>query len=88
MCPMYPSVDDIIQHAVESNDPRPLIMCEYAHAMGNSGGNLKEYWEAIEQYHGLQGGFVWEWVDHGIASTANGIDYWAYGGDFGRTYTT
>ena len=84
VCPMYPSVDDIIQHAVESNDPRPLIMCEYAHAMGNSGGNLKEYWEAIEQYHGLQGGFVWEWVDHGIASTANGIDYWAYGGDFGE----
>ena len=44
----------------------------------------KKYWEAIEQYHGLQGGFVWEWVDHGIASTANGIDYWAYGGDFGE----
>ena len=44
----------------------------------------KEYWEAIEQYHGLQGGFVWEWVDHGIASKANGIDYWAYGGDFGE----
>jgi len=84
VCPMYPSVDDIIAHATESDDPRPLIMCEFAHAMGNSGGNLKEYWEAVETYHGLQGGFVWEWLDHGIKATANGIPYWAYGGDFGE----
>ncbi len=84
VCPMYPSVSDIIKHAKESDDPRPLIMCEYAHAMGNSCGNLKEYWDAIETWHGLQGGFIWEWKDHGIRSTANGIDYWAYGGDFGE----
>ena len=84
VCPMYPSVEDIIRHARESDDPRPLIMCEYAHAMGNSCGNLKEYWEAIETWHGLQGGFIWEWKDHGIRSTANGIEYWAYGGDFGE----
>jgi len=84
VCPMYPAVDDIIAHAVSSKDPRPLIMCEYAHAMGNSCGNLKEYWDAIERYRGLQGGFIWEWLDHGLKASANGIPYWAYGGDFGE----
>lgn len=84
VCPMYPSVDDIIEHAVSSDDPRPLIMCEFAHAMGNSCGNLKEYWDAVETHHGLQGGFIWEWLDHGIQASANGIPYWAYGGDFGE----
>ena len=84
VCPMYPSVDDIINHAETSDDNRPLIMCEFAHAMGNSCGNLQEYWDAVENCHGLQGGFIWEWLDHGLASTANGIPYWAYGGDFGE----
>lgn len=84
VCPMYPQVDDIIRHARDTDDPRPLIMCEYAHAMGNSGGNLKEYWEAIEKYHGLQGGFIWEWLDHGLLEKHDNIDYWAYGGDFGE----
>lgn len=84
VCPMYPSVDDIVHHALNSSDPRPLIMCEYAHAMGNSCGNLTEYWSAIENHHGLQGGFIWEWLDHGLSATANGIPYWAYGGDFGE----
>jgi beta-galactosidase len=84
ICPMYPSVADLIEHAQISSDPRPLIICEFAHAMGNSGGNLKEYWDAIEQHHGLQGGFIWEWLDHGLAETANGIPYWAYGGDYGE----
>ena len=51
---------------------------------GNSCGNLKEYWDAIETWHGLQGGFIWEWKDHGIRAEANGIEYWAYGGDFGE----
>src|SRR5699024_6538901 len=63
---------------------RPLIMCEYAHAMGNSCGNLADYWEAIRSHHGLQGGFIWEMLDHGITvSTEDGRNYWAYGGDFG-----
>lgn len=84
VCPMYPAVDDIVRHAKSSRDPRPLIMCEYAHAMGNSCGNLGEYWDAIESLKGLQGGFIWEWLDHGLADTANGIPYWAYGGDFGE----
>jgi beta-galactosidase/beta-glucuronidase len=64
---------------------RPSILCEYAHAMGNGPGGLLEYWEdAFFKYDRLQGGFVWEWVDHGIRRfTADGKEYYAYGGDFG-----
>ena len=59
-------------------------MCEYAHAMGNAVGNLKEYWEAIEEYDHLQGGSIWDWVDQGLRKTTeDGKEYWAYGGDFG-----
>ncbi len=84
VCPMYPSIDAIVRWARTTRDDRPLIMCEYAHAMGNSSGNLKEYWEAIEKHHGLQGGYIWDWVDQGIRTTdENGKTYWAYGGDFG-----
>ncbi|MBE2225316.1 MAG: DUF4981 domain-containing protein, partial [Anaerolineae bacterium] len=83
-CPMYPSVAEIIDYAQNEKATRPLIMCEYAHAMGNSCGNLKEYWDAIKTYHGLQGGFIWDWVDQGLLKTdENGNRYWAYGGDFG-----
>ncbi len=86
VCPMYPSIERIVEFALQADDPRPLIMCEYAHAMGNSVGNLKEYWEAIETHPGLQGGFIWDWVDQGILKTdPRGRDYWAYGGDFGDT---
>ena len=85
VCPMYPSVAELIEHATTSQDPRPVIMCEFAHAMGNSCGNLQEYWDAIETHKGLQGGFIWEWIDHGILAAADGQAYWAYGGDFGET---
>ncbi len=82
-CPMYPSVAEIINYAKDEHATRPLIMCEYAHAMGNSCGNLREYWDAIKSYHGLQGGFIWDWVDQGLLKTdENGKSYWAYGGDF------
>lgn len=85
-CPMYPTINRIIDYALNEQYSRPLIMCEYAHAMGNSVGNLKEYWEAIEAYHGLQGGFIWDWVDQGLLKTdEKGVSYWAYGGDFGDT---
>jgi beta-galactosidase len=84
VCPMYPSVARIVEHARTATDGRPLIMCEYAHAMGNSCGNLKEYWDAIESTRGLQGGFIWELLDHGlIKRSPDGREYWAYGGDFG-----
>jgi beta-galactosidase len=64
--PMYPSVDTLLEWARKTRDHRPFIMCEYAHAMGNSCGNLKEYWDAIYSRHGLQGGFIWDWVEQGL----------------------
>lgn len=86
LCPMYPDIHDIVGWVTKSDDPRPLIMCEYAHAMGNSTGSLADYYAAFERYHGLQGGFIWEWLDHGIRmETADGTPYWVYGGDFGET---
>jgi beta-galactosidase/beta-glucuronidase len=81
---MYPSVDRIVELAQIPGETRPLIMCEYAHAMGNSCGNLREYWEAIEANPRLQGGFIWDWVDQGIRQTVDsGESRFAYGGDFG-----
>ncbi|MCI8639962.1 MAG: DUF4981 domain-containing protein [Coprococcus sp.] len=62
---------------------KPHIVCEYAHAMGNGPGGLKEYWEIYEKYPRLQGGFIWEWIDHGLKKTdENGKDYYTYGGDY------
>lgn len=87
VCPMYPSIETIVAWATNPHHPdrrRPLILCEYSHAMGNSNGSLADYWDAFEKYPGLQGGFIWEWVDHGIRRmTREGVFYWAYGGDFG-----
>ncbi len=84
--PMYPTIESIIEYATLAKDPRPMILCEYSHAMGNSNGSLAEYWDAFERYKGLQGGFIWEWVDHGIVqSDDQGREFWAYGGDFGET---
>lgn len=61
--PMYPSVDKTIELAGREGEHRPIVMCEYAHSMGNSTGNLKEYWEAIRAHDRLCGGFIWDWVD-------------------------
>lgn len=67
----------------DTTKSKPHVVCEYAHAMGNGPGGLKEYWEIFEKYPRLQGGFIWEWVDHGLRQTgANGKEYYAYGGDF------
>jgi len=86
VCPMYTSHAEVEKWAKETTDSRPFILCEYSHAMGNSNGGLADYWELFEKYHGLQGGFIWEWIDHGIkCQTPEGEDYWAYGGDFGDT---
>jgi len=80
---MYPTVERIIREGERKDDPRPYFMCEYAHAMGNGPGNLKEYWDAIRSYPRLIGGCVWEWVDHGIRQhTEDGEEWFAYGGDF------
>ncbi len=83
--PMYPTVEEIIAYAQDPAATRPLIMCEYAHAMGNSLGNLKEYWDAVRVHSAIQGGFIWDWVDQGLRKTTpGGGPYWAYGGDFGE----
>ncbi|WP_372937900.1 glycoside hydrolase family 2 TIM barrel-domain containing protein [Seonamhaeicola sp.] len=81
--PMYWTIERMIKYA-ENNPTRPLIQCEYAHAMGNSVGNLQKYWDVIEQYDIMQGGFIWDWVDQGILTKNDkGEAYWAYGGDLG-----
>jgi beta-galactosidase len=83
-CPMYPPLGDIVEHATSGLQRHPLIMCEYSHAMGNSNGTLADHWDAIESTPGLQGGFIWEWWDHGLVQTLpDGSTRWAYGGDFG-----
>lgn len=83
VCPMYSKIDSIVSYASKEQN-RPLIMCEYAHSMGNSTGNLKEYWDAIEKYKHLQGGFIWDWVDQALVKTTDdGKEYWIYGGEFG-----
>ncbi|MEZ9945646.1 beta-galactosidase [Vibrio breoganii] len=101
ICPMYPRVDSDLVYSEQNpdhlkfgiknwiskpNETRPLIMCEYAHAMGNSLGGFYKYWEAFRRYPRLQGGFIWDWVDQGLKKVdENGVAYWAYGGDFGDT---
>ncbi|KAI1880930.1 hypothetical protein JX265_001170 [Neoarthrinium moseri] len=81
---MYTSVSDMIKHAGEREWKKPFVMCEFAHAMGNGPGAIKEYIEAFYKYPRLMGGFVWEWANHGLkAKNADGEDYMAYGGDFG-----
>ncbi|MFW8120665.1 glycoside hydrolase family 2 TIM barrel-domain containing protein, partial [Klebsiella pneumoniae] len=68
------------------DEARPLILCEYAHAMGNSFGGFAKYWQAFRQFPRLQGGFVWDWVDQSLTRyDAHGQPWQAYGGDFGDT---
>lgn len=84
VCPMYATIDDIVAYGNDRRGTRPLIMCEYSHAMGNSNGSLAEYWHAFETTPGLQGGFVWEWKDHGLRQRLDdGSTRLAYGGQFG-----
>lgn len=81
--PMYMRISGMLEY-VNTIQSKPLIQCEYAHAMGNSTGNLADYWEVINTYDQLQGGFIWDWVDQGLVKyTDDGRKYWAYGGDFG-----
>lgn len=82
-CPMYPSLQHLKWYSSEKRS-KPYIMCEYAHSMGNSTGNLQDYWDIIESNDQLQGGSIWDWVDQGFLKTnEKGEDYYAYGGDYG-----
>jgi beta-galactosidase len=97
ICPMYARTDEDQVHVrtnsktlslsswlSKEGENRPVILCEYSHAMGNSLGNFSDYWDAFRQHPRLQGGFIWDWVDQGIDRyTGDGRHYWAYGGDFG-----
>ena len=86
--PQYPSPKTFETIGQKKTD-RPFIPSEYAHAMGNSTGNFADYWEIIEKYDHLQGGFVWDWVDQSIWKTNNkGEKYYAYGGDYGKNMPT
>lgn len=82
---MYPSIETITNDILgREGDLRPLVLCEYSHAMGNGPGDLKEYWDLFYQTPRLAGGFVWEWCDHAMqARTPEGVEFLAYGGDFG-----
>ena len=81
--PMYARIPQLESYA-KSNPSIPYILCEYAHAMGNSVGNLQEYWDVIKKYPSLQGGYIWDWVDQGLfTEDENGNSYLAYGGDLG-----
>jgi beta-galactosidase len=81
---MYARIPEIIRLATDPVDDRPMVLCEYAHAMGNSVGNLKEYWDAIRSHKRLIGGFIWDWADQGLRKTStDGKQFWAYGGDYG-----
>jgi beta-galactosidase len=83
MCPMYWDPGSMENYGRNASKTKPLIQCEYNHAMGNSLGQMQDYWDIIERYDNLQGGFIWDWVDQGIALTSNdGKKYWGWGGDF------
>ena len=83
VCPMYKGISFLKAYA-DTTIPKPLILCEYAHAMGNSVGNLQDYWDLIDSNPKLQGGFIWDWCDQTfLKHTVDGIPYWAYGGDMG-----
>ncbi|MBQ6199730.1 MAG: DUF4981 domain-containing protein [Bacteroidales bacterium] len=77
ICPMYMSPDGCVRY-LENSPRKPLIQCEYAHAMGNSGGNFKDYWDLVRKYPEYQGGFIWDFQDQALW---NG-KYWAFGGDY------
>ncbi len=84
-CPMYYDYKSCERYA-QGNNPRPLIQCEYAHAMGNSMGGFKEYWDLIRKYPKYQGGFIWDFVDQALRdkSPVTGKEIFTYGGDYGR----
>ncbi|KAF2113093.1 glycosyl hydrolases family 2, TIM barrel domain-containing protein [Lophiotrema nucula] len=82
---MYPPIDEIVEFGEDTSKAKPLILCEYIHAMGNGPGNIKEYIDAFYKYPKLQGGFAWEWANHGLFTKDHetGDEFYAYGGDFG-----
>ena len=84
-CPMYAGYEHMEKYGKRTDAKKPLIQCEYAHAMGNSQGGFKEYWDLIRKYPNLQGGFIWDFVDQSVHwKGKDGVTIYAYGGDFNR----
>lgn len=84
-CPMYYGYEGMEKYGQRTDATKPLIQCEYAHAMGNSQGGFKEYWDLIRKYPNLQGGFIWDFVDQSCRwKGKDGVEIYAYGGDFNR----
>ena len=81
-CPMYLDYDGCRRYCENPSITKPLIQCEYAHAMGNSDGGFKEYWDLVRKYPSYQGGFIWDFVDQSVRWNRNGVTVYAYGGDF------
>ena len=81
-CPMYARPWDV-ENYVKNNPPKPLVLCEYTHAMGNSNGSVQDYWDLVRKYPSMQGGFVWDFVDQAIWRSDSVGTWLAYGGDFG-----
>ena len=86
-CPMYAGLEHLAEFSEQTEDPRPLIQCEYAHAMGNSLGGFKEYWDLYRKEPRLQGGFIWDFKDQGLWAEKEGRAFLSYGGDYGPKNT-
>ncbi len=82
ICPMYARISQIAALAKDFEDKRPIVLCEYAHSMGNSTGNVHKYWETFQKLEKCQGGFVWDWADQALPKLIDGVPTWAYGGDY------
>ena len=86
VCPMYAPMSRLKKEAARTDATRPFILCEFAHAMGNSTGNFQDLFDVFRSAPHMQGGFIWDWVDQGFKTTdENGRTYWSYGGDYGAT---
>ena len=85
---MYPGIDWCRTYCESRRDPRPLVLCEFCHAMGNGPGDIGDYWEALDRYPQFAGGFIWEWCDHAVEAgrTESGEPRYLYGGDFGERH--
>ena len=82
--PMYTKPQNLVKYWEQKGEGKPFYLVEYAHSLGNSTGNLQEYWDVLESRRGFHGGFIWDWVDQTFRKkTADGRDLWAYGGDYG-----
>jgi len=87
LCPMYPTLDWIRQALADHDENRPIVLCEYAYAMGNSTGNFYKFWDLVDEQPRFQGGCIWDWHDKALLyTTADGTPFWAYGGDFGDDF--